>query len=584
MTAKIHEVLAALTCVVAGIAIAALPHFLAWAQTGRLDYVSTVDDRYYLAVGSQAYFNHLTELADPVQVGDAPSVYRRLPFLPGVWAAKLLDLGPLGIGLMWRVLAGATVGLAWYVLLRHWIEHPWVAAALVLILLSDPGLCSGFPLTRHVSRILLIARTPSGTLLPGGHWMHLEWRVVNPATTMVFLIAVIWTVVRARKEPTRGRILLAGGTFGLLFYVFFYYWTAAGLALLLALVLDAGQRRVYFHTSWIGGLLGLPVVVSDFLLKQRLSPDWFLRCDRFLPIGRFTELNVPKDVLVVCILGLAWVLFRRRDLIFVWSLGTAGLLLANEQVVSGLQIENYHWAYVWGPAFSFFLVLTGAEVLGARFHWSPRVCLALILVGVAAYGVGMWIRAVESTRCVDPVHNLQVIAAYRTEFSPNRPWRFEANSVVAGDLDGVDFAAILDNQRPLANWSVYLSPSVSDAELDERTALNAVLLGTERATFESSQHHYYETFDMGPWMRDPSQRPLRVTARLAAYDRVLADLPAALDRFGVRYVVLTAGDKPDYLAQSWTPVAIGPTWDVWERTGLRSNPSPQPPPRSGEGE
>ena len=112
--------------------------------------------------------------------------------------------------------------------------------------------------------------------------------------------------------------------FGLLFYVYFYYWTAAGLALVLAWALDAGHRRVYFHAGWIGGLLGLPGVVSDFFLKQHLSPDFFVRCDRLVPIGRFTELVLPKEMLVATVLGLIWVLFRRRDLIFVWALAQRG--------------------------------------------------------------------------------------------------------------------------------------------------------------------------------------------------------------------------------------------------------------------
>ncbi len=565
MTSKINHWLAAVVCIAAGISISALPHFLAWEKTGRPDFVSTDDDQYYLAVGSQAYFNHPTRLADPVHVDVGPNVYKVLPFIPGVWAAKLLDLGPMGIGLMWRILAGITIGLGWYLLFRQWIERPWVAAALAAILLSDPGLCQGFPFFRHISRSVQILSAPSDSLFPGGHWMHLEWRVVSPATTMVYLIAFIGAVARARKEPTRGRMVIAGLAFGLLYYVFFYYWTAAGLALLLALALDSGHRRIYFHAGWIGGLLGAPVVVSDMLMKQRLSPEWFLRCDRFLPIGRFTELELPKEMLVVVALGLAWAWFRRRDLIFVWSLGTAGLMLANHQIVTGLQIENYHWEYVWGPAFSFFLVLAVTEEIGRLTKWSRSTRATIALVGMTAFGVGLWIRGVEATRCEAPVQNARTIAAYCAEFPPDHAPKFEPNSVAAGATDFVSFASIFDNLRPLCDWSTYLSPSVSNAELGERTALNNVLLGIDRATFESRQRHYFATFPMGPWIRHPSLIPEQVAARLAAYDRVRADIPTALDRFDVRFVALPAGTRPDYLAQGWVPLVTGPTWDVWER-------------------
>ena len=144
---RTNDWLAAIACVAAGVSLAALPHFLAWARTGRLDYVSSTDEWYYLAVGSQAYFNHPGNLADPVMIGEAPNIYRPLTILPGVWAAKLFGLDPLGISLLWRLLGGTMIGLAWYVLFRHWIARPGIAALLSIILLSDTGLCAGYPLS-----------------------------------------------------------------------------------------------------------------------------------------------------------------------------------------------------------------------------------------------------------------------------------------------------------------------------------------------------------------------------------------------------------------------------------------------------
>ena len=557
--------LAALVSVTAGVSIAALPHFLAWAKTGTPEFISTVDETYYLAVASQSYFNHVDKLSDPVFAGETVNVYRLLPFLPGVWAAKLFELGPLGINLMWRILAGALTGLAWYVLFRQRIAHPWVAASLAAILLSDPGLCQGVPLARHASRLMQFATAAPDTFFPGGHWMHLEWRVVSPATTMAYLIVVIWAVQRCRAVPTRGRIAFAGLTYGLLFYVFFYYWTAVGLALLLAgarhrpppdLLPYGLDRRA---TRVAGSLLGFPCETAH---RARLVSA----CDRFLPIGRFTEFELPREMLLVTALSLVWSLFRRRDLLFIWSLGTAGLLLANEQILTGLQIENYHWAYVWGPAFSCWLLLAATEAFGDYVKWSPTARVALVVVGLTAFGIGMRIRAVEATRSVDPVHHAHMLAAYHAEFPCGRLPGFVANGVAAGDIDFIDLASILDNLRPLSNWSTYLSPSVSDAELDERVALNDLLQGVERTVFESRQRAFFEDFPMGPCKRDPSLVPVRVAARVAAYDRLRADLPTALKRFAIRYVALRTGNRPDYLTRDWAPLIMGPTWDVWERT------------------
>jgi hypothetical protein len=270
-------------------------------------------------------------------------------------------------------------------------------------------------------------------------------------------------------------------------------------------------------------------------------------------------------MLLITALGLIWSLFRRRDLLFVWSLGAAGLLLANQQIVTGLQIENYHWMYVWGPAFSFFLVLAAAEEFGDRLKWSPAASAALLVVGLAAFASGMGIRAVEATRCVDPVDHARMLAAYHAEFPRGHQPGFVPNSVAAGDIDFVDLASILDNLRPLSDWATYLSPSVSDAELDERVALNDLLQGVDRAAFESRQRAFFEHLPIGPCKRDPSLLPNRVAACVAAYDRLRADFPRVLERFAIRYVALRAGNRPDYLARDWAPLITGPTWDVWER-------------------
>ena len=106
---------------------------------------------------------------------------------------------------------------------------------------------------------------------------------------------------------------------------------------------------------------------------------------------------------------------------------------------------------------------------------------------------------------------------------------------------------------------------LTDADLDDREALNDLLQGVDRATFDAKQPREFVRYKMGPWYHDRSLIPIRVAARLAAYDRAGADLSVPLDRFGVRYVGVRTGTRPDYLAQGWTQIANGPTWDVWER-------------------
>ena len=45
-----------------------------------------------------------------------------------------------------------------------------------------------------------------------------------------------------------------------------------------------------------------------------------------------------------------------------------------------------------------------------------------------------------------------------------------AQRMAAGDFQFTNFASILENQRPLDNYWVFLSPQVTDAEWDQRVA------------------------------------------------------------------------------------------------------------------
>ena len=560
--------IAASAIVVVGVLIATLPHLLAWSRVGDPTWISDNDDKFYLAVGGQAYDNHPTWLSDPVRSAtDGPSLYKPLPLVPGVLAAKASGLGPGTIGFFWRVFAGVTVALGWYILFRHRVSSAWVAAGLAAIFLVDSGLLDARPLVGQAVNVARVVTGKVGKLYDAKPHIHGEWRITTPGVTMAFLALAFWGVDRARAVPSRGRIIAAGALFGLLFHVYFYYWTAFGLALVIALAADAGHRRVYFHVGWIGGLIGLPSVISDALMKRNMPPDWLPRTDKFLPIGHFEELLIPNVAVILLVLALIYVAARRRDLIFAGALGAAGLLLANHQVLTGLQIENFHWEYIWGPVISLTLVLAVAAEVGDRTGWSRRARIGLGVVTLAMVGSGLWLRWVEVTRTREPLENIRQIAEYRRnrgwpEVNPLRP-----NAVIGGDADYVNLASILDNLRPLATYCCTLSPTVTDAELDRRIVLNALLLGRDRAGFEADQTRILAANVWGPWAaaRSVTLRDARLAARIAAFDAAAADFPAALDEFSVVYAALPASSKPAYLDSGWSIVEAGPTWDVWQR-------------------
>ena len=394
-------------------------------------------------------------------------------------------------------------------------------------------------------------------------------RVATPALTLAYLLLNLWLVTRARQTPTWRSFILSGVSFGLLFHVYPYFWTSAAAALVLAFLIDQGHRRVYLWTGLFGGLIGSYRVFWDMMLKRGTPPDWLIRSDKFVHVDRFADMKPPILASMVLIVGFIWIWRRRRDLVYLWSMGLAGLLLFKHHVLSGLNIENYHWLYVWAPCCALLLLLMVLELL-PRQGPKARLALAVLMaVCLADALIGLGLRVVESLQAKAGLVLAKSFVEYQVQRIDSGTPRFDANATVAGEHQFINFASILENQRPLDNYWVFLSPNVTDAEWDLRIALNSYLPPSQSCGLRGRTAGYAQVRagGWGPWTRDASDGERRVLNRLAAFDAVARDPESALNQFRVRYVGLRADEpQPAYLTrQKWIQVQEGPFWQVWER-------------------
>src|SRR5207249_2805690 len=160
--------------------------------------------------GSQAYYNHPCSLADPVCVTGGASMYPWLQFIPGVVIAKILGLGSISINLVWRIIAGVSVTLGWFVITRHYIKHSWGAGGLTVFLLSDIGLIYGRPLFRQVMICGQVILGRPGGLFDALPQVHTQWRIITPSLSLAFLLLYLWLVARSRENPTWPRLIWSG--------------------------------------------------------------------------------------------------------------------------------------------------------------------------------------------------------------------------------------------------------------------------------------------------------------------------------------------------------------------------------------
>ena len=541
-------------CVAFGVMISAWPHMQSYFVQGDPTWVADDDELMYLSIAARSLRGDAWHLADPMIAADSPTMFPWLQLAPGILAARLVGAGPAAISIGWRIWAGAAVGLGWYALAAHHLGRRWLAAGLAVALMADAGLLWLRPLGLNFAYIYRFASGHAGGLLDASPRVHPQWRLISPGLGLGPLLLHLWLVARALQRPSAGRVAAAGLGFGLLFYVYFYAWTASGLALaILGLPAIAGRR---WPPSWtiglVGAAVGAPSVASGMGLRARAAEGWLQRSDKFLPIGRLDELLLPRVALVAMAVAAVWACRRRRDLAAPCAHAASGLILLNHQVFTKLQIENFHYGYIWAPCLSLTLWLLAMGPGGRR----ASLPAAWLVVGSLAAS-GLWLRGAEASRTADPRAILDAYRAFRRA-APGLP----AGAVVAGDKRFVELSTVLDGTRPLDHYAAVFSPAIGLEDWERRIALDGLFRGEDRAAFGARQRAWLDASPWGPWARGGSGRRERFDARLRWYDEASGEPSAAADRYNVRYVA-TVGDAAP--PGRWRRLNRGPRWSIWGR-------------------
>src|SRR5207248_719987 len=117
-------------------------------------------------------------------------------------------------------------GAGFWFVIRAYENDPWLALALAIVLLADAGAVAGWPLVKHAAMVVHVVREgPRSPYLNYAPILLPLWRLVTPALSAPFLLLHVGLLARARQRPTAWRLAASGAGFGLLFYVYFYFWT-----------------------------------------------------------------------------------------------------------------------------------------------------------------------------------------------------------------------------------------------------------------------------------------------------------------------------------------------------------------------
>jgi hypothetical protein len=251
-------------------------------------------------------------------------------------------------------------------------------------------------------------------------------------------------------------------------------------------------------------------------------------------------------LLFVEFLAAAWFIFRRRpDLIYLWTCTGASLLLVNQHILTGFDLENFHWWQPMGASFSLLLALLVLPWMARLPGWH-RIAIGLVAVQLA---LGFWLRTVETTRSAET-------NAYRMMLNDWRSQGYDlpSRSVVAGPPMLMLLLAGVEDIDPLDGRLVDFSSAATDSERDERYVLNLILMGMPRSEAESSIKALNES---GDHVSAASR------ARRLQLLTEIGDNPVPwIDAFKVSQVVI-----PSTLGAGTPPTGVrvktGKTWTLW---------------------
>ena len=523
--------------IASGVLLSVLPHLAAWIATGDAFYVPDGDGLLYLAWSRDIVRRGSSALTDAVHRPSGPMMHPWLLFVPPALIAHWSGLGMTGLGIVWRILGGAGIAIGLYAVVRPFTKTSKAAAGLSAFLLFDAGLLFGQILQRDVEIVRSLWRG-SNAWLTGVPRIMAHLRVPPPALALPFLLIHFALALRARRLGTVRTAIEAGVSLGVLFHVYFYFATTAFLGVALAWILDRAGRATYLRMLGVGLAVAAPALIAGMRIKAATPIDWLHRTDKFIPVGRFdpARLLLPKALIAEWLIA-GWVVFRtRREWLYLWTYVGAGLLLANHHIISGFDLENFHWTFAYGTAFSLLLALLFRR-WAESWTWFGIVGAIALAVQIV---LGLGLRGLEAWKTSETVAYRSLRARWRADGLTLPP-----KSVVAGPRDLLFLLGAIEDVDPLDARLVDFSSVATDVERDERATLNRVLTG--RA--DAGDDHVSET----------SKR------RRAELLETVADDPGGwADRFGATHLILPADAfPPQKLAARCRLSARGKTWALW---------------------
>ncbi|HJR06289.1 MAG TPA: hypothetical protein VJ842_03440 [Pyrinomonadaceae bacterium] len=387
--------------------VALVPQMLMWSERGRNwhgTHISFYSDESSYAAYLNALINGRPRLNDPytgkddtpaAPLPESPYTTQFVPAYALALPARLLGLDSNIAFIALSPLAAFAAALALFCLLRELLTDARLAATLALLVLCCASLAQKIWLT-------LLGRDAAYLFLP-------FLRRYAPAASFplffVFCALVIRALTSDKRRASFSAAALAGATFALLVYSYFYLWTTAAawlacLALIwLTIAPRAGRRRALAALSVTAALAVAALVPYFALLLARRAQT--VDTAQALVRWRAPDLFRTSELTAALALSLlafgAWrgfVNWRDRATLFAASFALTPFVVFNQQIITGRVLQPIHYEQFIANYLSVLALLVSivlcwrgrAGVDGLELK-IPRFVLPLVALAALGWGI-----------------------------------------------------------------------------------------------------------------------------------------------------------------------------------------------------
>ncbi len=581
-TEKKPDIIAIVLCSLIGVVLAILPHLAVFFQHGTFEYLADGDDVVYLSIAKAPYYGEWL-LRDPfTRPSDAiPTLYSWVQFVPIAKLASLLGIPLILAPLLWRILGGAFLGLSLYILFRLLFDNTkcstFGAFVCTIICLCDGGFIGRSFLENFINLKAVI----TNGVLPSaiGNAVLPQYRIVTPLLNLPFLLllsCIFLPVIRRNWQTALVGGILLGGCI----HLYFFYWTAAFIALAIygLAYLFLGWRRIIskersLQELWfvglilLGGLIiGLPQITSNSAIfsnpefkpiLERMSRGTKLLLDDPFRMNYIVNIWTWMQLIVGAI---AIFYFRYLNLAIIWIVTLSGYILLNSAIVTSLEFENSHWNYINRPFGE--ILLLGSLVL--IFQNQKLFDGVMIILVVTILLTGIFGRTYEALHATEPVKYIRIIE----ELKPLRSSlsQIDKNSILAGSFEA-NIASLFTQGGQLFQFNQSSHSSViSDIAVLERHALNAWLLGYKVAEYKNIDID--ENFTVGKsYLKPVKWQPEFIKKmRMDIFESLISGAREVelLTKYSPNYLLLSSDKKP-IKGGKWKIFANSKEWVLWTK-------------------